>query len=221
MTTKRVVRSQKAEFRSQERCPLKVVQTEILRPAKKSAGSQDDNSGQWAVVGGGATAVEGDFGAGRAVARAGHEAPGVAIALEARAAARVVWIEVDLDAGSDSADRDYIPCARGHDIDHQEIDVVCGIRPARTPVACLDIIGTPGLSPGVRGLDLHTPESATGVEDEVVMLDVAGRFDDSESEFSGFVHEGEFGDVALTFAIRVFALSDLWEGRLGLRPWIG
>jgi hypothetical protein len=53
------------------------------------------------------------------------------------------------------------------------------------------------------------------------MLDVAGGFSDAEAEFSGLVHESELGDVTLTLAIRVFALSDLWQGRLGRRPRMG
>ena len=155
------------------------------------------------MIRGRAEAVDGDFGARWAVAGAGHEAPGVAIALEAPAAARIVWIEINLDAEVEGAYWDYIPHPRGHDIDHHEIDVVFGICPLRTTVAGLDIIGTAVLSPGVRRLDLYAPETATGIENEVVMLDVAGRFSDAEAKFSGFVHERKFGDVALTFAIGV------------------
>ena len=71
----------------------------------------------------------------------------------------------------------------------------------------LNTIAATDLTPSVGGLDLHPPETASGIEYEVVVLDIAARFGDAEPEFRGFLHKGEFGDVALPFSIRVVAVS--------------
>jgi hypothetical protein len=162
---------------------------------------------QWAVVRGGAAARDGNFGARWAVARAGHQAPGVAIALEASAAVGSVGIEMNFDGGVESANRDDVPGLSRHDISYQEIDLVGGVglfAGGAVAVAGLDVITMFAFDRGLGGFDLHAPEAAAGIEDEVVRLDLPVRFGDAEAEFGGFVHEGKFGDVAAALAIVTF-----------------
>src|SRR6185437_2112221 len=43
------------------------------------------------------------------------------------------------------------------------------------------------------GADLHAPEAAPGVEDEVVAVGISPGLGDAEAESDGFALEGEFG----------------------------
>jgi len=153
---------------------------------------------------GGADARDGDFGARRAVARACHEAPGVAKALEASAAMGSVGIQMNFDGGGEGANRDYVPGVSGHDVSHEKINIVRGVDPlpvGAAAMAGLNIITAPALDGSLGGFDLYAPEMRAGVKDEVVRLDFAIRFGDAETELGGFVHESEFGDVTATFAV--------------------
>lgn len=49
------------------------------------------------------------------------------------------------------------------------------------------------------GADLHAPEAAAGVEDEVVAVGVSPGLGDAEAEVDGFAHKGEFGHFSAAF----------------------
>jgi hypothetical protein len=50
----------------------------------------------------------------------------------------------------------------------------------------------------VGGLDLHAPDPAGAVNDEVVTIALAPGLGDAESERGGLVEEGGFGDLSST-----------------------
>ncbi len=138
------------------------------------------------------------------MARAGHEAPGVAKALEAAAAVGSAGIEMNFDGGGEDADRDYVPSISGHDISHQDIDLTRGVDlfpVSAAAMAGLNVITTSAFDGSLSRFDLHAPEMAAGIEDEVVRLDFAIGFGHTEAKLGGFVHEGEFGNVSAALAV--------------------
>ena len=147
--------------------------------------------------------IHGEIGAERAVAGTGHEAPGVAVALEVGSAVGSVGIEIKIDVSGEGGDGNDVPGIARHDVGDEEIDFVgsVGLTSGDTvAVAGLNIISIATVRGRTSGLDLHAPEMAAGVEDEVIGLKLAVRFGDSETEVGGLVHEREFGDLSATLA---------------------
>jgi hypothetical protein len=67
------------------------------------------------------------------------------------------------------------------------------------------------------GADLHAPEAASGVEDEVVAVGVSPGLGDAEAKADGFSHKSKFGEFSAAFG-RVLVLKSrfLVAGFLGM-----
>src|SRR5579862_3497815 len=134
---------------------------------------------------------------------AGHKAPGVAVALKVGAAVGCVGIEIKIDMSGEGSDGYDVPGLARHDVGDQEIDFGSGVDLASVDavvVARLNVVTIAAMRGGRSGLDLHTPEAAARVENEVVGLELAVRLGDGETEVGGLVHERELGDLSAALA---------------------
>jgi len=136
--------------------------------------------------------MHGDFGIARAIARAGHQAPGFAIAFESGATLRI-RIEPQKRIRADGLDRDYVPEVPGHNVGYEEINGVFGVAsvvgPGAYSVATVSVFL-------MGGLDLHAPTVGTSVHDEVKATAIAPGFGDVEAQRGGFGEERGFTHVA-------------------------
>ena len=148
-----------------------------------------------------AGAVDGDFWVRGAMVGAGELAPGVTVALKVSAAVGRIRIQINRGARAEGADRDHVPRPGGDDVSDEEIDFLRGIGFAGASGAAvlgLNVITMTAADHSLGGFDLHAPEMAAGIEDEVVRFGFAVRLGDHEAEIGGVVHEGEFGDLSAT-----------------------
>ena len=126
---------------------------------------------------------------------AGHLAPGFAVLFHQGALA-VGGIEAKDVVGGGFAHRDDVPEVLGDDEGDEEVDLVSGVA----GVASGGFDAVAGIGVALGGFDLHPPELASGVEDEVVAFAVAPGFGDAEAEAGGFGQEGGLGGFAAAFA---------------------
>src|SRR5580693_2102103 len=102
--------------------------------------------------------------------------------------------------------RDDIPNLSGHDIPHDEINVLRAVwlmigapRHEAIAAAC----------GAINRLYLYPPETLAGVEDEVVRLAVSIGLGHAETQACRFVQESEFGQLAFLF----FGSRSAYQGR--------
>jgi hypothetical protein len=117
-------------------------------------------------------------------------APGFAVLFVVGMAGASVGIK-EQASFSDFLDWDYVPDVDGNEVPDKYVDVFGGVLGLLLITAsCMQVVAAFAMV--ASRLDLDTPESLTGVEDEVVAFGVAPRFGDSEAEAGGLVEEGEF-----------------------------
>ena len=120
-----------------------------------------------------------------------------------------VGIDADGFALHQGGDGDYVPGGFGDDVGHEEIDFAGGVGSHGLAETALDVDEIGSVAQYCGRLDLHPPQSLTGVEDEVVALAVSVGLGYSEAEAGGFVHEGQFREFATAFRALVISFPGI------------
>ncbi len=136
--------------------------------------------------------------------KSAEEVPGFAEGFQAGALARDVGIEAKTFAGRECVDGQDIPDIERNDVGDEDVNVVGGVHALALTVDAVD--GLDIVSAGAEGLgafELHAPEAATGVENEVVAFGVSPGLGDAEGETSGLEDEGGFGKFSAALGVEV------------------
>jgi len=132
------------------------------------------------------------------------DVPGLVVVFPAGAFAGDVGVEAEASSWGEGFYGDDVPGIEGWDVDGEDVDVVGGVGDfafAVDGVGGLDVVAAGADDFGA--FDLHAPEAAMVVEDEVVAIAVSPGLGAVQAEGFGFEQEGGFGELSGALGVAV------------------
>ena len=137
--------------------------------------------------------------------------PGVAVFFEAGHAAAAGGKYFDRRALAVGFDGNNVPDIVGDDVADNKIYVAASVPIFADIAAGVEAVSVEGA--GVRGLYLHSPDSAAAVNHEVVAVTLSPGLGHAEAERGGLVQEGGFGYFSAALGGKFCGRRLLWNAR--------